>query len=185
MSESTQHRLDRVRPPRVQITYDVEIGNAIEMKEIPFVVGIIGDLSGHPADPLPKLKERKFVEIDRDNFEHIMESLNPRLTLRVKNTVHPEDEHLSCELFFKKMDDFTPLNVTKQIPTLNTLFTLRSHLKDLLTKLDGNDELEHILNTVLSDAGQLHKLKIVLGMIPPDPPPAGDGGSPEQPKPSA
>ncbi|MCK7512008.1 MAG: type VI secretion system contractile sheath small subunit [Desulfobacterales bacterium] len=83
--ESLQHTLDRVRAPRVQITYDVEIGDSIEMKEIPFVVGVLGDFSGKPDEPLPKLKDRKFIEIDRDNFNKVLEGMKPRVAYRVDN----------------------------------------------------------------------------------------------------
>ena len=110
MPESTQHKLDRVRPPRVQITYDVEIGDAIVMKELPFIVGIMADLSGHPVEALPPLKERKYVEIDRDNFNDIMKAIGPRLALRVKNTLSSGngsgDENLNVELKFNSIEDF-------------------------------------------------------------------------------
>src|SRR5947209_12482097 len=110
MPESTQHKLDRVRPPRVQITYDVEIGDAIVMKELPFVVGIMSDLSGKPAEPLPPLKERKYVEIDRDNFNDIMKSIGPRLALRADNRLRSEEhtselqsrQYLVCRLLLEK-----------------------------------------------------------------------------------
>lgn len=167
MGESLQHKLDRVRPPRVQITYDVEIGNAIEMKELPFVMGILADLSGMPVEALPKLKERKFVEIDRDNFEHVMESINPHLALHVPNTLGGEDEHMSVEVFFKCMDDFTPVNVLKQVPKLAALYDSRSKLKDLLTKLDGNDVLEHMLLELVNDADKRNELKTALNNLQP------------------
>ena len=103
MTESNQHKLDRVRPPRVQITYDVEIGNAIEMKELPFVVGILADLSGNPAEALPKIKERKFVEIDRDSFSDVMNSIKPRLALRVGNKLLNDGSQMSAELYFNNI----------------------------------------------------------------------------------
>src|SRR5436309_8496079 len=104
--QSTQHKLDRVRPPRVQITYDVEIGDAIQMKELPFVAGILADLSGKPAEALPTLKDRKFVEIDRDNFNDVLAAAAPRLALRVPNRLAKDDSMLNVELQFKSMDDF-------------------------------------------------------------------------------
>ncbi len=165
MAESIQHKLDRVRPPRVQITYDVEIGNAIEMKELPFVMGIMADLSGMPSDPLPKLKERKFVEIDRDNFNSIMTSINPRLALRAANKLGGEGEEMSAELFFQTIEDFEPLNLVKQIPALAALYEARCHLKDLLTKLDGNDALEHLLEDVMQNADKREALKNDLGVV--------------------
>lgn len=132
MSESTQHKLDRVRPPRVQITYDVEIGDAVEMKELPFVMGVMADLSGMPAEELPKIKDRKFVEIDNGNINEIMSSIKPRLALRVDNKLTNDESQLSAELFFNNMEDFEPLNVVKQIPALAKLYEARSLLKDLL-----------------------------------------------------
>jgi type VI secretion system protein ImpB len=164
MVESLQHKLDRVRPPRVQITYDVEIGNAIEMKELPFVMGVLADLSGAPADPLPKVKDRKFVEIDRDNFNEIMASLKPRLVLRVDNKLANDGTEMSAELFFHSMDDFQPVNVVKQIPALAKLYEARTHLKDLLTKLDGNDPLDALLTEVLTNTEKRDGLKQELGI---------------------
>lgn len=154
MSESFQHKLDRVRPPRVQITYDVEIGNAIEMKELPFVVGVMADLSGMIIDPLPKVKERKFVEIDRDNFNDILASIKPRLALRVPNRLLGDGSDTSIELFFQNMDDFAPLDIVKQVPALAELYQSRTLLKDLLTKLDGNDTLEELLAAIMTDSGK-------------------------------
>lgn len=164
MVESLQHKLDRVRPPRVQITYDVEIGGAIVMKEIPLVVGIIADLSGVPADPQPKLKERKFVEIDRDNFNDIMEKIKPRLPLRVDNKLTNDNSHMSAELFFHSVEDFDPLNVVKQIEPLAKLYEARTLLKDLLTKLDGNDALDELLQEIIQNTQQRDALKAELGI---------------------
>jgi len=164
MVESLQHKLDRVRPPRVQITYDVEIGNAIEMKELPFVMGILADLSGMPVDPLPKIKDRKFIEIDRDNMNEIMASINPRLALRVNNTLANDGTQMSMEIFFKNMDDFQPVNIVKQIPALARLYEARTRLKDLLTKLDGNDTLGELLAEIITNTEKRDALKQELGM---------------------
>lgn len=163
MPESIQHKLDRVRPPRVQITYDVEIGNAIEMKELPFVLGILADLSGMPSEPLPKMKERKFVEIDRDSFPSIMSAIQPRLALRVDNKLSNDGSQISAELFFKTVEDFDPLNVVKQIPALSNLYESRSLLQDLLTKLDGNDALEGLLQDLIKNKEKRQALKEALG----------------------
>lgn len=154
MSESTQHKIDRVRPPRVQITYDVEVGNAIEMKELPFVVGVLADLSGMPEKELPKIKERKFVEIDRDNFQEIMAAIEPRLELHVKNKLLNDDSETKVELKFSNMEDFKPLNITKQVPELRKLYEARCLLKDLITKMDGNDVLEGLLQDVISNTSK-------------------------------
>ena len=154
MVESIQHKLDRVRPPRVQITYDVEIGNAIEMKELPFVVGILADLSGHLSDPLPPLKERKFVEIDRDSFPDILEAIKPRLTITVPYKLGGDKTETSLELFFTAMEDFEPLNIIKRVDDLTNLYNTRCHLKDLVNKLDGNDKLSEMLTDVMADAAK-------------------------------
>ncbi len=164
MAESTQHVLSRVRPPRVQITYDVEIGGAIEKKQLPYIVGILADLSGHPSEPLPKVKDRKFVEIDRDNFDDVLAAATPRLAFRVPNKLKPDaNEMLNVELNFKSMDDFGPVAVVQQIEPLRKLFEARNRLRDLLTKLDGNDELDAILREVVASTEEQTKLRGELG----------------------
>ncbi len=159
MAESTQHKLDRVRPPRVQITYDVETGDAIEMKELPLVVGIMADLSGQPENPLPKVKNRKFVDIDRDNFDNVLGAIKPRLAYRVDNKLANDDSKLNIELKFDKMDDFSPVNVVKKVEPLKKLYEARQHLSDLLTKLDGNDDLDKLLQEIVTNTEDLKELK--------------------------
>jgi len=159
MPESTQHKLDRIRPPRVQITYDVEIGGAIQKKELPLVVGILADLSGKPDVPLPKLKDRKFVEIDRDNFNDILKATAPRLALRADNKLANDGTKLAVELRFKSLDDFTPLNLVKQVAPLAKLLEARGRLNDLLAKMDGNDELEAKLREIVSNTEGLKQIK--------------------------
>lgn len=156
--ESLQHKLDRVRAPRVHITYDVEIGDAIEMKEIPFVVGVLADLSGKPEEPLPKLKDRKFIEIDRDNFNNVLEGMKPRLAFKVDNKLTGEDTRMAVELCFKSIDDFHPESVVKQITPLQKLLDARQRLSDLLSKLDGNDKLDELLQNVIASTDSLQKL---------------------------
>jgi len=163
MAESTQHKLDRVRPPRVQITYDVEIGDATQKKELPFVVGIMADLSGKPDQPLAKLKDRKFVEIDRDNFNDVLASIGPRLAYRVDNKLTNDGSKLSVELRFSNMDDFTPANVVKQIEPLRKLMEARTRLTDLLGKLDGNDKLDELLQDVVANTDGLKEIKSQTG----------------------
>ena len=166
MSDSIQHKIGRVRPPRVQITYDVEIGNAIQMKELPFVMGMIADLSGKPEQPLPKMKERKFVEIDRDNFNDILASIKPRLAFQVDNTMAGEDSEdggkMNVELNFRSMEDFEPVQVVNQIEPLRKLYAARQRLTDLLTKLDGNDDLDALLRDMVSDADKQAEVKKLL-----------------------
>jgi type VI secretion system protein ImpB len=159
MAESTQHKLDRIRPPRVQITYDVEIGGAIEKKEIPFVVGVLADLSGMPEAPLPKLKDRKFVEIDRDNFSDVMASINPHLTFRVGNKLANDGSAMGVELRFKTIDDFGPLSIIENVAGLKKLFEVRSRLSDLVSKLDGNDALDEKLQELVQQPEALKMLK--------------------------
>src|SRR6202035_5730925 len=145
--QSAQHKLDRVRPPRVQITYDVEVGGAIEIKELPFVVGVLGDFTGNPEQPLPKLKERKFVEVNPDNFDSVLEGMKPHLAFSVENKLseEPDAPNLKINLNFKSMDDFEPENVARQVPPLKQLLDLRTRLSDLRGSLQGNDKLEELL----------------------------------------
>ena len=163
MSESLQHKLDRVRPPRVQITYDVELAGASQKKELPFVVGILADLAGKPAQPPPPLKERKFVEIDRDNFNDVLASIKPRLATQVPNTLTAAGGSLNVELQFTSLDDFGPLSLIQQIEPLRKLFEVRQRLSDLLAKLDGNDALDGLLLQAGKDVEGLKKVKASLG----------------------
>jgi type VI secretion system protein ImpB len=160
MPESIQHKLDRVRPPRVQITYDVEIGGAILKKELPLVVGVLADLSGNPEQPLPKLRERKFVEIDRDNFNEVLAACAPRLTLRVNDRLSKDaNSKLNIELKFNEIDDFTPLHVMRKVDALKKLFEARQRLTDLLGKLDGNDALDSMLQDVVANTDEMKQLQ--------------------------
>jgi len=167
--ESTQHKLDRVRAPRVQITYDVEVGGAIENKELPFVVGVLADLSGKPAEPLPKLKDRKFVEIDRDNFARVLEGMKPRLAFKVDNKLGGKDDsQIGVELKFKSLDDFHPQQVAEQVEPLRKLIEARRRLSELRNKLDGNDKLDELLQDVISSTEALTKLGKEAGVAGPE-----------------
>jgi type VI secretion system protein ImpB len=163
--QSAQHKLDRVRPPRVQITYDVEIGGAIELKELPFVVGVLGDFTGQPDQPLPRLKDRKFVEVNPDNFDTVLEGMKPHLQFNVENKLSddPSGPQLKVDLKFKKMEDFEPGNVAKQVKPLKELLDLRTRLSDLRGTLQGNDKLEEILLDAVGNTEKLDKLKGELG----------------------
>jgi type VI secretion system protein ImpB len=158
MSDSTQHKLDRVRPPRVHITYDVEIGDAVEQKEIPFVAGVMSDLSGKPEKPLPPLKERKFVEVDGDNFNSVLEGMAPRISYRVDNKIEDNDTRIGVELTFKHFDDFHPEKIAQQVEPIRALVEARRKLYNLLAKLDGNDKLEELLQDVLANSDKLEAL---------------------------
>ena len=159
--ESTQHKLDRVRSPRVQITYDVEIGGAIELKELPFVVGVLGDLTGQPEQPLPPLKDRKFVEVNPDNFDAVLEGMKPHLSFSVENKLSEEADapNLKVDLHFKSMDDFEPENVARQIHPLRELLDLRTKLADLRGNLQGNEKLDDILLETVKNEDKMKKLK--------------------------
>lgn len=160
MSESIQDKLTRVRPPRVQITYDVEVGDAIQMKQLPFVMGVLADLAGKPAEPLPFLKDRKFAEVDRDNFNDYMASLNPRLAVQVENRLtDEEDAKLNVELNFRSMDDFRPAAIVQQVEPLRQLFAARQRLNDLIAKLDGNDDLDSLLQEIAANTDKQEKIR--------------------------
>ena len=143
----------------MQITYDVEIGDAIEKKELPFVVGVLADLSGNPENQLTDIKNRKFVEIDRDNFADVLAVIHPRLVIRVANKLSDENPEISVELNFKDMSDFEPQNIAKNIPALYALYQKRQNLKNLISKMDGNYELEAILTQIMKSNDNLQKLK--------------------------
>jgi len=158
--DSVQKRLERVRPPRVQLTYDVEIGDAIEQKELPFVMGVMGDFTGQrdPDQPLPKLKDRKFVNVDLDNFDEVMEGMAPRASYRVKNKLSEDGGEFAVNLAFKKMDDFRPESVVQQVEPLRKLLEARTKFADLGNKLAGNEKLEDVLAEVLSNTEKLKQL---------------------------
>lgn len=156
--ESTQHKLDRVRPPRVHITYDVEIGDAIELKELPFVVGVLADLSGKPDEALPRLRDRKFVDIDRDNFNDVLKGMKPRLAYKVDNKLTNDESKMGVELRFNNLDDFEPEQVVNQIEPLKKLLEVRRQLSDLLAKTDGNDKLNERLQEIISNTELLQKI---------------------------
>ncbi|MBX3618829.1 MAG: type VI secretion system contractile sheath small subunit [Rhizobacter sp.] len=158
--DSVQKRLERVRPPRVQLSYDVEIGDAIENKELPFVMGVLGDFTGQqdPDKPLPKLKERKFVNVDLDNFDEVMGGMAPKASYRVKNRLSPQGGEFAVNLQFNSIDDFTPEAVVQQVEPLRKLLEARTKLSDLRNKLAGNDKLEDVLSDVLSNTEKLKQL---------------------------
>lgn len=162
--ESLQHKLDRVRPPRVHITYDVELGGAIEQKELPFVIGVIGDFSGKPDQPLPRVKERKFIEIDRDNFDQVLAGMKPRLALRVDNKLAGDESKMRVELRFGSLEDFEPDRVVNQVEPLRKLVEARRRLSDLLSKMDGNDRLEELLQEVIQNTAAQKQLSQSLGL---------------------
>jgi type VI secretion system protein ImpB len=158
--DSVQKRLERVRPPRVQLTYDVEIGDAIEQKELPFVMGVMGDFTGqpNPDQPLPKVKDRKFVNIDLDNFDEVMAGMSPNASYRVRNRISPEGGEFAVNLAFNKMDDFRPESVVEQVEPLRRLLEARTRLSDLRAKMASNEKLEDLLIDALASTDTLTRL---------------------------
>lgn len=164
MSDSIHDKLKRVRKPRVHITYDLETNGAIVEKEIPFVMGVMGDYSGDNADAKKTLKERKFSQIDRDNFNDIMSKVNPQLRMKVENMLEGDGSEMSVNLDFKNMEDFEPHKIVEQIEPLKKLMETRNKLRDLLTKADRSEDLETILEDVLSNTTALSSLSSELGI---------------------
>jgi len=155
--DSVQKRLTKVRAPRVQMTYDVEIGDAMENKELPFVVGVVGDFGGNSDVEQKRLKDRKFVGIDNGNFDEVLCGVEPVARFQVKNTLAGEGE-FPVELRFRSMADFRPESVVRQVEPLSKLLDTRSKLADLRNKLAGNDKLEDLLTDVLQNTEQLSSL---------------------------
>ena len=164
MAESQQHKLNRVRKPRVHITYDVETEGAQVVKELPFVVGVMGDFSGDPTTKLKPLKERKFIQIDRDNFNDVLQRMTPGLQMRVENTLAGDGSEMSVNLEFEAMNDFEPANIVEKVDPLKKLMETRDKLRDLATKIDRSDDLENVLEQVLSNSEQLKQLSGELGV---------------------
>jgi type VI secretion system protein ImpB len=165
MAESVQKRLERVRPPRVHITYDVETGGAIEIKELPFVMGVLGDFSGQPVEQLPKLKDRRFIEINPDNFDGVLESMKPHIAFSVDNKLSDDDNagQVKVDLNFKSLEDFEPEKVAKQVKPLRELLELRTRLSDLKGTLQTNDKLSDVLLDAVSSTEKLDKLRSEFG----------------------
>lgn len=155
--ESLQKKVGRVRPPRVHITYDVETGGAIEKRELPFVVGVLADLSGMPEKTLPPIAKRKFVAIDRDNVNDVMKKIGPRLAFKVDNRLTEDDTKLNVELRFESMDDFQPAKIAQQITPLRKLLDLRNSLANLRSSLIGNEKLDNLLQEMIQNEEILRK----------------------------
>lgn len=164
MAESIQQKLKRVRKPRVHITYDVETEGARIVKELPFVMGVIGDFSGNPTKELPELEQRKFVEVDRDNFNDVMKRMTPGLNMRVENTIAGDGSEMGVQFEFKSLADFEPAAIVKQVEPLQKLMETRDKLRDLVAKIDRSQDLENILEQVLKNTDDLKKLSDELGV---------------------
>lgn len=164
MSASIHDKLNRVRKPRVHITYEVETEGAQIVRELPFVVGIMGDFSGDPTAPLKPMTDRKFTQIDRDNFNDVMATMTPGLNLKVDNTLAEDGSQMGVQLQFKSMDDFEPARVAAQVPALAALMETRAKLRDLMSKVDRSEELESLLEQVLKSEADLKNLSGELGL---------------------
>jgi len=161
--ESNQHKLDRIRKPRVHLTYDVTIGGAIQEKELPFVVGVMADLSGKPDVPLPKLDKRSFVEIDRVNFDKVLAGMKPRLAFQVENKIENNNTKFGVELRFNRMEDFEPEQLVQQVEPLKQLLERRMRLQHLRDKLDSQRNLEPLLQQVIGNTDTMKKLSDEIG----------------------
>jgi type VI secretion system protein ImpB len=155
---SIHDKLERVRKPRVHISYQVETEGAVVEKELPFVMGVLGDFSGNPTEPLKPLKDRKFIQIDRDNFNDIMGRMTPGLNIKVDNTLKKDGSQIPVQLKFNSMDDFEPGRIVQQIEPLKKILETRNKLRDLLTKVDRSDDLEGLMEAVLKDADKMKQL---------------------------
>jgi type VI secretion system protein ImpB len=164
MAGSIHDKLERVRKPRVHIKYEVETEGAVVEKELPFVVGILGDFSGNPTQPLKSLKDRKFIQIDRDNFNEIMARMTPGVNMKVENTLKGDGSEMAVQLKFNSMDDFDPGRIVQQVEPLKKLLETRDRIRDLLTKVDRSEDLEAKLEQVLQNPDQLKKLQGELGI---------------------
>lgn len=164
MSGSIHDKLARVRKPRVHITYQVETEGAQIERELPFVVGVMGDFAGDPTEPLKPMAERKFVQIDRDNFNDVMARVAPGLNLKVENTLAGDGSQMAVNLKFKSLEDFEPAKVAEQVPALKALLETRAKLRDLMSKVDRSEQLEGLLEEVLQDQDKLAKLSAELGL---------------------
>ncbi len=164
MSASIHDKLNRVRKPRVHITYEVETEGAQVVRELPFVVGVMGDFSGDPTAPLRPMADRKFIQIDRDNFNDVMARMNPGLNLKVDNTLNDDGSQMAVNLKFNSIDDFDPARVADQVPALKALMETRAKLRDLMSKVDRSTELEGLLEQVLQNENELKSLSGQLGL---------------------
>jgi len=173
---SVHDKLKRVRKPRVHITYEVETEGAAVLKELPFVVGVMGDFSGDPTSPLAPLKDRKFIQIDRDNFNDVMARMTPGASMKVENTLAGDGSEMAVDLKINSMSDFDPGNVVQQVEPLRKLQETRDKLRDLMSKVDRSEDLENLLEGVLQNQDQLGELSSQLGVDAP----AGDEGGEEK-----
>ncbi|MCP4430344.1 MAG: type VI secretion system contractile sheath small subunit [Gammaproteobacteria bacterium] len=163
MADSIHDKLKRVRKPRVHITYDVDTNGAVQEKELPFVMGVMGDYSGDNTESKKPLKDRKFSQVDRDNFNEVMNNIEPQIDIKVDNTLENDGSEMSVNLDFKNLEDFEPQNIVGKVEPLKKLMETRNKLRDLLTKADRSEDLENLLEEVLSSTDSLVALQGELG----------------------
>lgn len=161
---SVHDKLKKVRKPRVHITYDVETEGAVEVKELPFVMGVMGDFSGDPTEPLKPLRDRKFIQVDRENFDQVMRRMAPGLKIRVENVLKGDGSEMPVSLKFESLEDFEPARIVEQVEPLRKLMETRNKLRDLMAKADGSEQLESLLEEVLQNSAQLEGLRQELGV---------------------
>ena len=164
MSASVHDKLNRVRKPRVHITYEVETEGAEVLRELPFIVGVMGDFSGDPTTPLKPMADRKFTQIDRDNFNDVMAAMSPGVKTKVDNTLAGDGTQMNVDLKFNSIEDFEPARVAAQVPALAALMETRAKLRDLMSKADRSEELESLLEQVLRSDAELKTLSGELGI---------------------
>ena len=157
MATSSQKFIARNRAPRVQIEYDVELYGAEKKVQLPFVMGVMSDLSGKSEEPLPPVADRKFLEIDVDNFDERLKSMKPRVAVQVPNTLTGEG-NMSIDMTFESMEDFTPAAIARKVSSLNTLLEARSQLSNLLTYMDGKTGAEELISKLLSEPALMQAL---------------------------
>ncbi len=160
---SVHDKLNRVRKPRVHISYEVETEGAMVQKELPFVVGVMGDFSGDPTEPLKPLRDRKFIQIDRDNFNDVFARMTPGVSMKVDNTLADDGTQMAVDLKFRSIEDFEPERVVDQVEPLRKLKEARNQLRDLMSKVDRSEDLENLLEQVLQNTEQLEELSKSLG----------------------
>jgi len=170
--ESAQKFIQRNRAPRVQLEYDVEVYGSEKKVNLPFVMGVMADLSGKPAEPLPSVNDRKYLEVDVDNFDERLKAAKPRVAFRVPNTLTGEGE-MAVDITFESMDDFSPAAVARKVDSLNKLLTAREQLSNLLTYMDGKGGAEELVGKLLNDPALLQALSAA-------PKPESDEGAEEE-----
>lgn len=159
MAQSSQKFIARNRAPRVQIEYDVELYGAEKKVQLPFVMGVLADLSGNPADPLESVADRKLLEIDVDNFDDRLKSMKPRVAFNVPNTLTGEG-NLSVDLTFQSMDDFSPAAIARKVAGLDKLLEARTQLANLVTYMDGKGGAEELISKIINDPALLQSLVV-------------------------